>query len=142
MEITKELETTDTENLKKMSKAAKTKMPATASDEALIERYLSLRAYQSILNAITDHGKYESPDGKNQTSAKGFSININKKVKKLFNCGVKELIEFEDVQTLTRMREAAARAILRGEKLMEVHDQIKADTYEALEAAFKLYSSK
>ena len=122
------------------SKRVGAKLPAGTRIEDRIARCDALRAHEQLRAAITAHGGYVDPDDKASTSFKGITITINKNIRKVFGKPVRSMMSELDLIVLTRIREAVALAIARGERQRMTRTDIKKKIRAAIENCYDIYS--
>ena len=110
-----------------------------ASNEIKIERYQSLKAYQDVLDQITEFAEYVDQMGNASTGAKGFSLQINRKIKQIFGKGVKEMSTELEYKTLTAIRSAIASAISESTRLNKSREEIKQRVYNLIGKVHQIY---
>lgn len=121
------------------SKRVGARLPAGSTINDRIARYDALRAYDSLRGKITAHGGYIGPDNKQSTTLTGFSITINKMIKKVFGKPVGSMTTERDLIALTRIREAVSLAISRGERLELTRRNIKDKIQATIEQCYEIY---
>jgi hypothetical protein len=131
----------NTEKQSILEKASLKKMglPDYASENAIVERYLSLEAYRNVRDAITDHAEYIDGKGEFSTSPKGFAMQINRRIKEVFGKSVDEMSTEMEYMILTRIREAIASTIKQGEKMNKDRKDIKQRVYKLIEDVYAVY---
>ena len=117
-----------------LAEAKKMGLPPDATNEIKIERYQSLKAYQDVLDQITEFADYVDKMGNASTSTKGFSLQINRKIKEVFGKSVKEMSTEVEYKTLTAIRSAIANAISEGKRLNKSRDEVKQRVYGLISA--------
>ena len=122
-----------------LAEAKKMGLPPDASNEIKIERYQSLKAYQDVLDKITEFAEYVDKLGNKSSGPKGFSLQINRRIKEVFGKSVKEMSTKIEYMTLTRIREATANAIEEGERLEKTREEIKQRVYSLIEEVHNVY---
>ncbi len=114
-------------------------LPEDASEEAQVQRYLSIEAYHKLRESITEHANYVDGLGNQSTSKGGFAIQINKRIKQVFNKGVGDIVTEQEIRTLKSIREAIAIAIENGEQMGKSRKEIKQRVYEIIEEIYNAY---
>lgn len=122
-----------------LAEAKKMGLPPDATNEVKIERYQSLKAYQDVLDQITGFAEYVDQMGNTSTGAKGFSLQINRKIKHVFGKGVNEMSNEVEYKTLTAIRSAIANAISEGTRLNKSREEIKQRVYNLIRDVHQIY---
>jgi len=115
------------------------KLPAAATTDARIARYEGLRAHALLWEVLAAHQDYVGPDGKAAANRQGLAITINKSIKKIFGKAVGTMITERDLIVLTRIREAVALAIVRGEKQSLDRSEIRRLIRTTIQNCYVLY---
>lgn len=140
MEMTLEtIAQADAQSILSLSKKTNLHLPTGSSVPEQIARYSAIQALVKLMETVTSHSGYVGKDGKASTSAKGFVIQINKRIKDLFGYSVKEIRGERNLLRLRTMREAAACKIVDGEALKLSRSQIKQNVYSVIETAYHLF---
>lgn len=121
-------------------KQKKMKLPKGVSDLAIMQRLYGLVAYKDLGDTIKKHSEYEDKFGNRASSAGGFMIQINKKIKQLFNKSVQDLVAEEDLEKLTIIRSRVAKKIVELERLKKLRSEIKREVYILIETIFHVLS--
>ncbi|MEI6315818.1 MAG: hypothetical protein WCO89_13175 [Syntrophus sp. (in: bacteria)] len=122
------------------SKRVGAKLPTGTSIEDRIARCDALRAYEQLRALITKHGTYVGPDNKASTNLKGMTLRINIMIKNVIGKPVGALTTEHELMILTRIREAVALAIAKGERQRMTRTVIKEKIRAAIENCYDIYS--
>jgi len=115
------------------------KLPAAATTDARIARYEGLRAHALLWEVLAAHHEYVGPDGQAAANRQGLAITINKSIKKIFGKAVGTMATERDLIVLTRIREAVALAITRGERQGLNRSEIRLLVRTAIHNCYDLY---
>jgi len=130
----------NTQEFKELAKQKRIKN--ITEQKALVRKISSLLAYNDFTEKVKQHADYVGQDNKASTSPKGFVIQFNKFVKKLFGKTVEGITEVKELETLTVLRNRAVDIVSQGESKKLSRKKIKQEMYRKLQQIFDVLELK
>jgi hypothetical protein len=106
--------------------------------QLLASKILSLENDKILKNEATDFSKYVDPEGEKSTGAKGFMIQLNKRIKSAIGKSVQEIQQTEDMLLVAAVRLKLAKMIKSQKEQNKLRREVKDNAYDFIDKFGKL----